>query len=752
MFPLKNTPTDRFPYRIEREVGRGSMGVVYQAHEVALERPVAIKALLDSASDQDESHREEVKRRFLQEARSAAALSHPGITTVYRVGQEVEVPYIVMEWLEGNNLEQILTAKGRLRISQSVRIVLALLDALEIAHRGGVVHRDIKPSNIMLLRDGRLKVTDFGIATFQGRELVQTQAGVVLATPKYASPEQLQGARVDGRSDLFSTGILLYHLLTHKYPFEGDSFMELATAVLQKPPVPIRNLLPDLPPALDGIIQTALRKNRDDRFQSASEMADRLRTLTGQGSAEVAAATTATAQQPAATTSAGSLDRKDLPQDAKLAIVNAVCSWPGKQMGQQRVLTLLDRLLEKPLHAPAFAGALKVDNTCLFLYDGLLLGAVDQQTGLSGDEVAESLPSHANPTLYPVPESLSGRIIPLMTTLLMPPRLRHADLDTTYINLPAMVQKLKEEGFDGLLRLQRGAASGWIFFDRGQDVLSLYSGGWDGVPLDQSWQRWVSKHNVRASIEEKAQIPLGLWYRKALRNFVCNVEPVEVSGDALDGGKKPGSTITRIFQTPRSTASGSLLLRVSPAKDEGQPEGVDTHYEQDPIFRFLSWSLDELPRFLEERERISRWKYLSEWLSLVRRARLHHDLPRPGSRDADLFDLVTTNGQGKVLHIGQRVAKASAASLQQFKNKVIEAKTARKKTGDVGGAFLIAPSFDEDTLKAYGESVQETKSGRWFAVEESFTGYEGFVRIGPRRGFHLMLVREREQGFEPLLA
>jgi hypothetical protein len=599
----------------------------------------------------------------------------------------------------------------------------------------------------MILRDGRLKVMDFGIATFHGRELVQTQAGVVLATPKFASPEQLQGAKVDGRADLFSTGILLYNLLTQQYPFNGDTFMELATAILQKPPTPIRNLLPDLPPALNGIIQTALRKNRQERFQSAAEMVTSLRPFAGHASPS-AVPSTNPVPAPKTPLSSG-LNQRDLPLEGAQAIVKAVTHWPAREMTRQRILPLVDRLLEKPLHAPAFAGALLVGTTCLFLYDGLLLGAVDQASGLLGDEAAENLPPEATSLLYPIPEGLPARIIPLLTSILNPPLARHSDLDTSFINLPAMVQKLQEEGFNGLLRLQRGSASGWIFFDQGRDLLSLYSTGWGDIPLEQSWQRWVSKHNVRASIEEKTQIPLGLWYRKSLRNFICTVEPIEITKGNKNSGT--GSTASRLFRTPRRSTSGNILLQISPAKGQTQAEEASDYYQQDPIYRFLVWSLDHLPGFLAEREHSERWKYLSEWLPLVRQAHLHHDLPRPGSRDSDLFDLVTTDSAGKVLHIGQRMARASAANVQQFIQQVVAAKMARKKTGDIGGAFLIAPSFDDDSLKVYGESVRETGSGRWFAMEESFTGYEGFVRVGPRRGFHLMLIQEDGERFEPIL-
>ncbi|NJL27386.1 MAG: hypothetical protein HC897_05575 [Thermoanaerobaculia bacterium] len=147
---------------------------------------------------------------------------------------------------------------------------------------------------------------------------------------------------------------------------------------------------------------------------------------------------------------------------------------------------------------------------------------------------------------------------------------------------------------------------------------------------------------------------------------------------------------------------------------------------------------------------MARWKYLGEWLFLVRRALLHHELPRPGSRESDFFDLVTFDDSGKVLHLGQRVARITPECLQAFVDRVVEAKLARKKTGDVGGAFLVAPVIEEAALAAYDKAVNSS-SGSWFGLEESFTGYEGFVRVGPRRGFHLLLVEEHEGDYVPVL-
>ena len=183
---LSNEPTSDFPYRIESKVGEGGMGTVYRAMETSLNRVVAIKRVkLEMLSAGDPDLAQETRSRFLREARAAAALSHPGITTIYRVGEDGSGPFIAMEWLDGVSLETLME-QGTLSIPEVVRHAVALLETLDAAHAAGVVHRDIKPANIIVLKDGRLKVTDFGIARLQGADVFKTQAGVVLASPRFA--------------------------------------------------------------------------------------------------------------------------------------------------------------------------------------------------------------------------------------------------------------------------------------------------------------------------------------------------------------------------------------------------------------------------------------------------------------------------------------------------------------------------------------------------------------------------------------
>jgi serine/threonine protein kinase len=262
-------------YEILSELGKGSMGIVYKAIDPLIDRTVAIKTInLNLSVDEIACFVE----RFNSEAKSAGRLNHPNIVTIYDVGRTDDVAFIAMEHLEGQELKEIITSKQKLPPARIVEITAQVADALAYAHDNGVVHRDIKPANIMVLRNGVVKIMDFGIAmTSSGSE---TQAGTILGSPKYMSPEQISGKAVDNRSDIFSLGAMLYELLTGISAFGGGSSSNITAImyqVMNEIPDPPTKVNPSLPAAFDYIVSRALAKKPEERYQSAREMADDLR-------------------------------------------------------------------------------------------------------------------------------------------------------------------------------------------------------------------------------------------------------------------------------------------------------------------------------------------------------------------------------------------------------------------------------------------------------------------------------------------
>ncbi len=256
-------------YEVERELGKGAMGVVFLGRDPVIGRRVALKTI--RANGEDDSETREFTERFLREAQAAGTLSHPNIVTIHDVGEEVETgtSFIAMEYVEGKNLKQLLKDKVSFSYDRIAEIVISVADALDYAHRRGIVHRDVKPANIILTTDGTVKITDFGIAKMESSSLTAT--GQFLGTPNYMSPEQVTGEIVDGRSDLFSLGVVLYELLTKKKPFAGDNLTSISYKIVHEEYPPPQTYDATIPAEFNPILARALAKDPAARFQSGRD-------------------------------------------------------------------------------------------------------------------------------------------------------------------------------------------------------------------------------------------------------------------------------------------------------------------------------------------------------------------------------------------------------------------------------------------------------------------------------------------------
>jgi serine/threonine-protein kinase len=321
-------------YEIRRELGRGAMGVVYEAFDPLIKRRVALKTI---RPDQLTSERpDDVVARFRREAQAAGRLSHPNIVSIYECDEDQGTWFIAMEFIDGRELKEAFANDERFRPADIERIMSQILAALDYSHRQGVVHRDIKPANIFLLADGTVKVADFGIAHIEASNL--TQVGTVVGTPNYMSPEQIMGLPVDGRSDIFSTGVILYQFLTGERPFAGSSTTTMQK-VLKEEPLPPSTLNVQLPPAIDAVVRKALAKRADDRYQTAQAFANALRAAMPATLSPYAA--TPVSADPDATLPSGTAIRAPSPPTAPALVTPSTTAPPTAAASQNTAIAIV---------------------------------------------------------------------------------------------------------------------------------------------------------------------------------------------------------------------------------------------------------------------------------------------------------------------------------------------------------------------------------------------------------------------------
>jgi serine/threonine protein kinase len=319
-------------YNIERTLGKGAMGVVYEGIDPKLNRRVAIKTILKSHLDPDTA--KDYSMRFSREAQAVARLNHPHIVQVYDFAEEGDVAYLVMEFIRGKELKNFFDANERFDIKEAVRIMCELLDALDFAHNAGIIHRDIKPANVMLDAQARTKLTDFGVARVQDSDRTQaerTQAGTMVGTPAYMSPEQITGGTIDKRSDVFSAGIILYQFLTGEKPFTGGGAWTIAKKIIQEDPPAPSSLNNAVTPFFDAVVNKALSKNAETRYQSAKDFGVALRrALEGRGE-----------EEDADKTIVGEMSAppsmRTAPQPRPAAAVGSGSTHSGTQAGNQEI-------------------------------------------------------------------------------------------------------------------------------------------------------------------------------------------------------------------------------------------------------------------------------------------------------------------------------------------------------------------------------------------------------------------------------
>jgi hypothetical protein len=419
-------------------------------------------------------------------------------------------------------------------------------------------------------------------------------------------------------------------------------------------------------------------------------------------------------------------------------VVSTIRKWPASPVARQPTAAFLERLLERPLHAPAFCGAVEVPGACLLVCDGIIYAAFDPTSGRSADEVIDGLPSTIDATLHAVPQGLEPRVIVLLASLLLPPTARLSGLDPSFADLPQLAAKLSQEGFDGALRFARGPLLGFALFSKGKRVLDLVGAGWPAMTPPRRWEEWIEGSGALASVEERQTKFPAITFRQQLRDLELEVvrPKVRETGSLLSDSHAEAHALQL---RPRDGAVSQLRRGDST---------LQALVDQAPAFGLARWALVDLAPQFEQYGRTSKWKALVEPLSEVREVRLYHSLPRAGG-GVETFDVATFGEDGRLLHLVELVTEGTKERVERFVERVLAVKEGRQPH-ELGGAVLVAPRFTEDGLAAYLEALKKEKRSL-FAGLDAFTHKEGFLRLGARSGMHLLLIEDADGRRRPLV-
>ncbi|PIQ29104.1 hypothetical protein COW36_18075 [bacterium (Candidatus Blackallbacteria) CG17_big_fil_post_rev_8_21_14_2_50_48_46] len=778
-------------YTIEKEVGRGGMGVVYKGLDKRLERPVAIKVLNlggggESASAQ-KLHSEAVER-FRREAKVVARLSHPNIVSIYDIGEENNQYYMIMEFAEGKPLSSLAGEGRSIPAPVAASVGAQVCSALAYAHENQIIHRDIKPANMILSPKGVAKLMDFGIAQLHTEGAKLTQAGSVMGSILYTSPEQLQDAsRVDPRTDLYALGVTLYELLTGKTPYQSESISQLILEILtssQAPPS-IRALNPQVPEILELIVQRALKKSPDERYASAREMGKDLSRLLDTGEFNASAHFSLSFNQgegESPTRSSGprlkdstlmrktTIDRELISalKQRREWVPSLIKDWKRENLSHLSLEQVLRRLMEPALVGPALSGVLLLNSQIhLFLTQGQFVGALDLENGRLNQAVFAQLPAQpAQIELCLPPENLQAVPALLGQILAEAGQPLQKNLDSSLMDLVPLIENLSspEEPFTGYVVCQARQNLYYYGYEAGQQLFAVPSHS-EALVTD-TWQDLKALADEEGVLLDiyKPQLQLfGPSLEAVLQKSKLNLvyaDPAKTSLQTLvDQGTEeiPIHLIQEAKQNSRFELEQAALPRFEILGQRLDPrELVEASLHR----QLADWMIREYFYLLNSSGNINSLKYIYSWIPAIESLACEEDLLGEDGK-THRFQLVA-HGQVK----GENYKKilsligfgsGTESELNAFIDKVISVKKQLIKTGDIGGALYVsAQPYATEALKLFYARTVEPRKGFGLGSLDKLTKYKGFVRIGMNRGFHLNLIETdpERKGFEviaPLL-
>lgn len=751
-------------YRVHQELGRGGMGVVYLGEDTRLERPVAIKVLMLN-NRADASHMQESVLRFQREAKVIARLNHPNIVSIFDVHQAGDQYYMIMEYADGQTLS-MLAGSRTLNPQQIARIGYQVCQALAYAHEHQIIHRDIKPGNIILTRRGEAKLMDFGIAQLQAEDARLTQAGDLLGSLAYASPEQVQDSgSVDQRSDLFSLGVTLYELITGKLPYQAKQLSALLLELLSNQPLPsVRGLRPEIPEALDQILQRATSKRREDRYQSAQEMALDLASVSGD-----AALTGINLANTASFASTEALTRTSIKRSTLLTrtrinhdlihtlernrhwLLTLSESWQHEKISLLTLAQIFAKVTESSLFGQNFSGLILIEQHWIcFVTDGYFTGAIDLLSDRQGPEIFAVLPAQ--------PQSIELRLAPpnqaqlplLLANLSLGQGIAlHTQLDSNLFEAETLLASLNEDEqpFSGYIVCHTADNIVYFGYLQGEQIFASAVNPDESLRGDFTMAQLMSTTGVVMSVYRSQPTLVGPSIQQILKQAHLQVNYANLRGTTLQTLAEQSEEEQAPHLVKEAKQNLQLGLNwegVGQLTLAGVTLDARPFVEKSLNYRLAQWLLLDYFFSIHATGNTTTLKYIYTWIAATQSLWFEQELLGADGL-ARSFSIVSHGeipgeGRAKVLHLA-RIGSGQVQDIEQFLADAISVKKQLIKSGDIGGAlYLSTEEYSTEALKLFYARTVEPRKGLGLGSLDKLTKYKGFVRIGLGRGFHLNLL------------
>lgn len=730
-------------YEIRSELGRGGMGVVYKGYDRKLEREVAIKVVENADADADKmtmTTHQELIARFQTEAKAIAKLNHPNIVNIYDFGVENDRNYMVMEFLKGRDLSQLLKFNSPLSVELVIKSVVQVCGALDYAHQKGIIHRDIKPANILLLDSGIVKLMDFGIARIQEAKSQLTQAGTILGSVLYISPEQLISAqKVDKRADIYSLGVTMYELLTGEFPYDGDNIASIIGKIMKSDAEAPSIHNSKIPPELDEIVMRAIAKDPDQRYQRASELADDLNELLFKikGGTPNAMGTTS-----AGNGTSSSFNKTSFSRALEYSLVDGVDkvnlysliyrvlqTWNVENIGNKPILEALFGN-ENLSHAVVVS-----DKVILLSFKGLLIGAVSCEPDGVGSKAYEATANITRIDLKScIPSEQQQEFLVVMSSILGGGVLlgKHPDCNTS--DLERLMEKAKEESFTGHMEIANQNEIKYKGFIDGKEVFTL---------IMPNKNHNVSTKPNRFDIEVyEAKLRLfGPSLRRALIDTTLEVVN-KIHGSSSSFKQLSMQKTAKIMPEfiEEAVRNTDLVTLVSQDKvlNIGKKAVKYSEIIQDfSASALMKWVIKDLLVKVARSNKFTTLRNAFSWIWNLKTIKLAQQVKlNDGSKLS--FDMISYNDSEKLSVVARYSSQGSVSELHNFIEDVTKLKKGVSNSDIKAALYISGDDFFPEVIKYYEK----------IARRESFFAFSAPKAFVPSGGFFLFMLKESQNGYQ----